>query len=487
MNRLRTLTTDGPSGTVQSYIFTPRPGGHREKIEEHDGTIREYAYDDLYRLTNENVTSTAGLVYDKVFDYDSVGNRNVQATTGLGARVVNYTYDERDRLLTENGTVYGWDDNGNLTSKSGEATYFWDFENRLVRVEKADGTVVTHAYDADGNRFRTEVTPATGPPTVTDFLVDPSGFLSHVVAETDDTGNVIGHYVRGVDDLLSVIRPTETRYYHADGLGSIRFLTDESGNITDTYQYTAFGELLAHAGSEPQPYTFAGEPYDPNIGFYYNRARWLAPTIGRFASVDPWAGFIYDPVTLHKYVYAWADPVNTVDPDGLEPLPATIAALQIRVSLAVSTLGVRLVAAFAAGGPVIGRLFNAIGRFAQTAAHEVLVFYQSIRPGFEILAQRQTGARVIDFFVRFGNRAAWIEVKYALPWRAGEPLTRLVGQVQAAAAAAEGQVVLWTLRPPSVGQVKLVLDHLGQSAARVQFVHGIEGLYRWLLFYFGGV
>ncbi|MGH9462123.1 MAG: PKD domain-containing protein, partial [Vicinamibacteria bacterium] len=239
LNRLRTLATEGPSGMIQSYIFTPRPGGHREKIEELDGTVREYAYDDLYRLTNETVTNAAGLLYEKAFDYDPVGNRDVQTTTGLGAGVVSYTYDDRDRLLTENGTVYSYDEKGNLTSKSGEATYFWDFENRLVRVEKTDGTVVTHAYDADGNRVRTEVTPSTGPPTVTEFLVDPSGFLSHVVAETDEAGNLIAHYVRGVDDLLSVIRPTETRYYHADGLGSIRFLTDESGNAVDSYEYTA--------------------------------------------------------------------------------------------------------------------------------------------------------------------------------------------------------------------------------------------------------
>jgi len=221
---------------------------------------------------------------------DPVGNREVQTTTGLGAGVVNYTYDDRDRLLTENGTLYGWDDNGNLTSKSAEATYFWDFEDRLVRVEKTDGAVVTHAYDADGNRVRTEVTPSTGPPTVTEFLVDPSGSLSRIIAETDHTGNLIAQYVRGVDDLLSVIRPTETRFYHADGLGSIRFLTDESGNVTDSYEYTAFGEQLQHVGTDPQPYQFAGGPFEPNSRVHYNRTRWLDSSVGRFLSADTFRG-----------------------------------------------------------------------------------------------------------------------------------------------------------------------------------------------------
>jgi RHS repeat-associated protein len=314
---LRTLETDGPSGPIQSYVFTPRPGGHREKIEELDGTVREYQCDDLYRLTNETVTNTAGLVYEKAFEYDPVGNRNVQTTTGLGAGVINYTYDERDRLLTENGTVYGWDDNGNLISKSAEATYFWDFENRLIRVEKTDGTVVTHAYDADGNRVRTEVTRSTGPPTVTNFLVDPSGALSHVIAETDDSGNLIANYVRGVDDLLSVIRPTETRYYHADGLGSIRFLTGESGNVTDAYEFTAFGELLAHTGTDQQPYAFAGEPYVPNVRFQYHRARWMDPRTGRFTAMDPFPGSVFDTGSLHRYLYANAQPCCLIDPSGL--------------------------------------------------------------------------------------------------------------------------------------------------------------------------
>ena len=48
----------------------------------------------------------------------------------------------------------------------------------------------------------------------------------------------------------------QTRYYHADGIGSIRRLTNESGTITDGYTYTAFGELLSHAGTDPQPYAF---------------------------------------------------------------------------------------------------------------------------------------------------------------------------------------------------------------------------------------
>jgi RHS repeat-associated protein len=301
---------------IQSYAYTLGPAGNRERIVEADGTVRAYQYDDLYRLTRETISNALGPVYEKSFVYDPVGNRLNQTTTGEDAAVADYTYDDRDRLLTENSTAYGWDDDGNLTSKSGDATYSWDFENRLVRVEKTDGTVVTHAYDADGNRVRTEVTPPTGPPQVTQYLVDTTGSLSHVVAETDGSGTLLALYSRG-DDLLGVVRTGEQRFFHADGLSSVRFLTDESGNVADNYEYSAFGEPLTRIGLDQQPYTFAGEPFDSNLGFYYNRARWMDPVLGRFTTPDSFSSNELKPLTAHRYAYALNDPQTLVDPTGL--------------------------------------------------------------------------------------------------------------------------------------------------------------------------
>jgi len=323
LNRLTDLTTTGPSGTVQSYHFTLGAAGNREQIDEADGTIRGYAYDDLYRLLGETVTDgTGGEIYSKTFVYDPVGNRETQTTTGTGAPgtptapgTIGYGYDDRDRITAEDAQAYGWDDNGNLTGKTAEATYEWDYENRLTQVTLADGTTVEHVYDADGNRVQTTTTPSGGAAEVVEFLVDTSGGLSHVVAETDGAGALIAQYVRG-DDLLAVIRPTETRFFHADGLGSIRELTDELGNVTDTYEYTAFGELLEHTGTDTQPYAFTGEPLDPNSGFQDHRARWMDPSVGRFATVDPWRGSRFEPATLHRYLYAGADPVMNIDPTG---------------------------------------------------------------------------------------------------------------------------------------------------------------------------
>ena len=64
----------------------------------------------------------------------------------------------------------------------------------------------------------------------------------------------------------------------------------------------------------------SGEQCDANVKFYYLRARWMDPSVGRFVSVDPWAGDPQAPHTLHKYMYANACPITFADPSGEIPL-----------------------------------------------------------------------------------------------------------------------------------------------------------------------
>jgi RHS repeat-associated protein len=201
----------------------------------------------------------------------------------------------------------------------------------LKSVVLADGTLVAHTYDADGVRVRTETTPPGGPTEVVDYLVDTSGALSHVVAETDASGALKAYYVRG-DDLLAVIQPvTWVRFYHADGQGSIRALTDDTEAVTDRWSFTAFGELLEHVGNDENAYLFAGEMLDANSRLYYNRARWMDPGVGRFVSLDRFDGWSNDPPTLHKYLYARSNPLTYIDPTGLESYQS--------LTLAMATLG----------------------------------------------------------------------------------------------------------------------------------------------------
>ena len=61
---------------------------------------------------------------------------------------------------------------------------------------------------------------------------------------------------------------------------------------------------------------YSGEQTDAN-GMQYLRARYYDPSNGRFNRLDPFAGNASDPQSLHKYLYAHANPVMNVDPSGL--------------------------------------------------------------------------------------------------------------------------------------------------------------------------
>ena len=412
LNRLTDLTTQSSVGAVlQSYVLTLDPTGRRTRIDEADGTSRSYAYDGLYRLLQDRVTDGGGaVVYQQDLVYDPVGNRlSLTEDDGAGGvSTTNYTYDSRDRLLSEDATAYGWDANGNLLSKSGIAGYSWDSQSRLRLTTLADGTEVRTLYDPDGNRVRRELTPPGGPTETTEYLVDPTGALSRVVVESNPAGDVLASYVWG-DELLSLFRPAtgERRYYHADAQGSVRLLTDATEAVTDSYTYTAFGELLDHTGLSEQSYRFTGEPFDPNIGFYYNRARWLDVSVGRFASFDLFPSESSDPSSLHRYLYAAADPVNNLDPTGNFTIVGITINLSIRSILTSMATGALFGAVFGAldayfaeesvlGGALSGAIFGAfLGPLGRIKALQKFLFYTGMALGatstFEAFMDGDTG------------------------------------------------------------------------------------------------
>jgi len=130
------------------------------------------------------------------------------------------------------------------------------------------------------------------------------------------TTNLTKVYAYGLD-LISQQQPgVATNYYGHDGHGSVRYLTSISGDITDTYTYDAYGNLVASSGSTANNYLYCGEQYDPQLKFYYNRARYLNPDTGRFWTMDTFAGNNEDPLSLHKYLYCQENPVNGIDPSG---------------------------------------------------------------------------------------------------------------------------------------------------------------------------
>ncbi|RLC19393.1 MAG: hypothetical protein DRI57_07180, partial [Deltaproteobacteria bacterium] len=115
-------------------------------------------------------------------------------------------------------------------------------------------------------------------------------------------------------------------------------------NVTDSYVYDAFGNLRDRLGTTVNHYLYTGEQYDPDAGLYYLRARYYSPGNGRFASQDSWQGRISDPVTLHKYLYANANPVMYVDPTGYMSIQEINSVMRILGN--ISRIGIRTINAY---------------------------------------------------------------------------------------------------------------------------------------------
>lgn len=210
----------------------------------------------------------------------------VSSVIGRGA---SFTYNDEGELET------GYCDN-----------YTFDYEHRLTGM-----CTTSFTYDGSGNRVE-----AVRGVTTTRYVYDARGNL---LAEADDNNQITRYYIYGMG-LLEMVTPGNAPYcYHYDGTGNTIALTDVNQNVVKAYAYDPFGAVVDESGTIEQPFKFVGQfgvmaELNGIYDFYYMRARYYDPSVGRFISEDP-AGFGGRDVNLYAYVQN--NPVILVDPLGL--------------------------------------------------------------------------------------------------------------------------------------------------------------------------
>ncbi|NJL55787.1 RHS repeat-associated core domain-containing protein [bacterium] len=328
---------------LNRFTYTLNPAGHRESVTESwldsNGVEQErtvnYRYDDLDRLVQEEIAGGETTKYA----YDAVGNRESVTVVSSGV-TRTYEYDANNRLVSESiagveQVAYEYDLNGNLTAVTGGGVtlgYVWDDRNRLVQVLEDGVELVSYAYDDDNIRVSATVGGVT-----TSYLLDKNRPYAQVLEEYEDGSSTVS-YAYGLD-LIEQERDGVESYYLIDGLGSTRGLTGAGGEVTDTYTYDAYGNLVDAGGSSENAYLFAGEQWDEHLEQYYLRQRYYDPTLGRFTRRDTWEGNHSNPITLNKHIYANADPANFVDPSGLAALGELALSNKWGATLAAMSFG----------------------------------------------------------------------------------------------------------------------------------------------------
>ncbi len=269
-------------------------------------TVIDYTYDPLYRLTGATFTGS----YTATISYtlDAVGNRTVQTQTITSTVVTNYGYDIANRLTSVNGQTYTWDNNGNLLT-DGTSTNTYDQANRLKTVTQGANSYA-FAYNGVGDRLRQSVSGIT----TTIYALDPAAGLTQVLSDGSST-YLYGPSTGSGQASRLAQQATTMQYFGADGLGSIRQIYNSSGQIIANKRYDPFGNVLAQNGVGTSNYGYTGEWMD-STGLEYLRARYYAPTQGRFTTRDTWSGDPNAPMSYNAWNYTNGNPVNITDPSG---------------------------------------------------------------------------------------------------------------------------------------------------------------------------
>ena len=331
--------TDKDNVLLYKYVYSRNKKGNVVKISEYTADNQlttQYQYDDMDKLIREEISTCDGSIFI-FYNYDAVGNRleknvefsgNISAIAEKDSNYCNitegkiiYSYNSLNQLIREvNGkteALYIYDRNGNLIRNNRDGCtieYTYDAKNQLLKISKIYGQdteiIETYSYDYAGNRIR----KTTEKETIL-YVIDDNTNLAQVEAEITENHKINTLYNRG-QELISMENNSEVLYYIYDGHGDVRALVNGDGGITDTYRYDAYGNLLRKTGTTDNKYLYTGQYYDESTGLYYLRARYVNFDNGNFLTMDTYDGNTYEPVSLHKYLYAQSNPVTYTDPTG---------------------------------------------------------------------------------------------------------------------------------------------------------------------------
>jgi RHS repeat-associated protein len=349
-------------GTVTQSSGSVDTTKNNGQIARIDGTIngsstkewdQRFVYDELGRLSiaaeyQQGTGSTP--TWQMKYTYDRYGNRKQSGTTdnfGVGFKTV--TADDivasTNRFINTGSTAITYDEAGNITQDmrfrltgSLGMKYAYDANGRQTSAKLSDNSnEQTSVYDCGGQRVQTTVGSTTRTMVYDIFGQD--------VADYSGSSLERENLYRG-GQLLATYEASSSawKYVLQDIQGSTRAVmsTGTSPTILARHDYLPFGEEIAsgiglrtssqgYGETDTNRQKYGLTERNDTTGLDHTWFRKYESLSGRWTSPDPYGGSasIGDPQSFNRYSYTQNDPVNFVDPNGLDTCHVDLATGEI--------------------------------------------------------------------------------------------------------------------------------------------------------------
>lgn len=301
----RLLSATDPNGLVTTLTYDPRgrltsrkagaettsytydAAGNLTKVTLPDGSFLAYSYDNAHRLIR--IADALGNHID--YTLDATGNRTKEGVfdpNNALTRARSHAYDAVNRLAQDIGaqnqtTMYGYDDNGNLTSVidplNHATAYRYDALNRLTETTDPNNGVTSLSYDANDNTTR---------------VIDPEGLLTtyaydglgnQTIRNSPDTRVTKNTYDAAGNLITSIDARRKKTMNTYDALNRLTQQTF-TGGITITYQYDQGANGIGHLTTMSDPTGTTTWSYDQHGRVTQKEQRTGAITLTTHMSYD---------------------------------------------------------------------------------------------------------------------------------------------------------------------------------------------------------
>jgi RHS repeat-associated protein len=301
-----------------AYSLNRSPAGRIvDKTENVAGAASNYAYAYDERGQLLTVKKNGALVEEYRYNVNGARKYEMNSQRGIAGRT--FTYSDEDHLLSAGDNSYQYNLDGFLTTKTeGTDVTAYDYSSRgeLLSVTLPDATAIEYIHDPKGRRIAKKVNGVI----VEKYLWQG---LTRLQAVYDGSDNLVMRF-RYADARMpmEMDKGAATYYLAYDQVGSLRAVTDASGNIVKQVEYDSFGNILVDSNPAfTVPFGFAGGLHDRDINLIRFGYRDYDPEVGRWAAKDP-IGFAGGDVDL--YGYTFNSPINWIDTIGLASLSTSM-------------------------------------------------------------------------------------------------------------------------------------------------------------------